>query len=291
MASEMDAARFGRSAFGAVKGRYIILAVLIALLFPTIVSKAFWQASSDDVARLTDSLASMASYVLLTGLLALCAFMKDKPFKVSPVKIPPWQVVLRHASYAIPLIATSMLTLYVLFYPLSHAWPQLIETGPLNMPKFFVWQSDPAALLSNSVNVLTLVVLAPIVEEVAFRGFLLNRWIVKYGALKAIIYSSIAFAVLHVGLLGMMIFSAVLSVVYLRTNSLIYPIIVHIANNMLVVMWMAAGAASQDGPTSLTAAQFQATWWLGALGGMISVPWLVWFWRTQAKAVLKLQRN
>ena len=68
-----------------------------------------------------------------------------------------------------------------------------------------------------------------------FHGFLLQRFAAKWGTSIAIIVVAILFALLHVDFLGAIVFSVVLSIVYIRTNSLLMPIAIHMLNNAFVI--------------------------------------------------------
>lgn len=79
------------------------------------------------------------------------------------------------------------------------------------------------------------VFIAPIVGEFIFRGFLLQRFAAKWGTSIAMVVVALLFACLHVDFLGAVVFSIVLSIVYIRTKSLLMPIAIHMLNNALVL--------------------------------------------------------
>ncbi|MFF1990867.1 CPBP family intramembrane glutamic endopeptidase [Bacillus mycoides] len=79
------------------------------------------------------------------------------------------------------------------------------------------------------------VFIAPIVGEFVFRGFLLQRFAAKWGTSVAMIAVAPLFAILHVDFLGAAVFSIVLSIVYIRTKSLLMPIAIHMLNNTFVL--------------------------------------------------------
>ncbi|SME23604.1 CAAX amino terminal protease self-immunity [Bacillus cereus] len=84
-------------------------------------------------------------------------------------------------------------------------------------------------------QVIMVVFIAPIIGEFVFRGFLLQRFAAKWGTSIAIIVVAMLFALLHVDFLGAVVFSVVLSIVYIRTNSLLMPIVIHMLNNAFVI--------------------------------------------------------
>ncbi|NUC19384.1 CPBP family intramembrane metalloprotease [Bacillus mycoides] len=79
------------------------------------------------------------------------------------------------------------------------------------------------------------VFIAPIVGEFVFRGFLLQRFASKWGTSIAMVVVALLFACLHVDFLGAVVFSIVLSIVYIRTKSLLMPIAIHMLNNAFVL--------------------------------------------------------
>ncbi len=79
------------------------------------------------------------------------------------------------------------------------------------------------------------VFIAPIIGEFVFRGFLLQRFAAKWGTSIAMIAVAFLFAMLHVDFLGAALFSIVLSIVYIRTKSLLMPIAIHMLNNAFVI--------------------------------------------------------
>lgn len=86
------------------------------------------------------------------------------------------------------------------------------------------------------------VIVAPIAEELVFRGYLLNLWIVRHGVWFAVISSSAVFGVFH---LETAVFAApmgvVYALVYLRYQSLWPGIFIHAAYNLLAFPWLLGG--------------------------------------------------
>jgi hypothetical protein len=78
-----------------------------------------------------------------------------------------------------------------------------------------------------------IVILAPVLEETLFRGILINRWGTRWGVPAAVIASSIAFGILHANPVGIGMAGLVMALLYLKTGTLIVPILFHAANNLL----------------------------------------------------------
>jgi membrane protease YdiL (CAAX protease family) len=101
--------------------------------------------------------------------------------------------------------------------------------------------------LANVLYLLSLCVLAPLLEEITFRGIVLDRWIHKWGIRTGILSSSALFALFHLNPLGAFVFAITMSFLYLKTQSLVLPMICHAANNFVGWLW-AFGSLAIHGP-------------------------------------------
>ncbi|HDR8293902.1 TPA: CPBP family intramembrane metalloprotease [Bacillus cereus] len=118
---------------------------------------------------------------------------------------------------------------YLILYMYSFAW--ITPTFIMNALREPIMDSTGGYVY----QVIMVVFIAPIIGEFVFRGFLLQRFAAKWGTSIAIIVVAILFALLHVDFLGAVVFSVVLSIVYIRTNSLLMPIAIHMLNNAFVI--------------------------------------------------------
>ena len=95
---------------------------------------------------------------------------------------------------------------------------------------------------SNLLNLIYIVVysviLVPIAEELVFRGVILNRLNNRVNFIYAIIISSALFSLVHGfgRLTPTFFFGLCMCVVYLKTNNITIPIIIHILNNALATV-------------------------------------------------------
>jgi len=88
------------------------------------------------------------------------------------------------------------------------------------------------------LNVLILGVLPAVFEEVIFRGMIFNG-LKNKGFVFACLISSLMFAIEHLAIdqfVFQFIMGIVLSFIYEKTNSLVYPIITHFCNNFFVII-------------------------------------------------------
>ena len=116
---------------------------------------------------------------------------------------------------------------FLVFYPLSLQFPGFVTWWYIDYPAVVVTDFESFLVLPNILSFASLTILTPVIEEVLFRGFLLHRWAHKYGPGKAVLMSSILFGVMHPDIVSATFFGIAMSVLYLRTGSLIAAIIVH----------------------------------------------------------------
>ena len=115
-------------------------------------------------------------------------------------------------------------------------------SGVVNYFQWFVtklgYNADSGIITINSgkdlfVYYISLAIIPAICEELLFRGVLINCLKHK-GKIFAIVLSSIMFAIFHfspVQLIYPICWGILLSVVYLRTKNILFPIIMHFINN------------------------------------------------------------
>ncbi|GAA0371578.1 hypothetical protein GCM10008932_23620 [Alkalibacterium iburiense] len=84
----------------------------------------------------------------------------------------------------------------------------------------------------------TAVIFAPLVEEVVFRGYLMNKWVDKYGLNKGIWFSSLIFMIVHFQSLFIpqLLLGLFCAIIYAKYNNLFYPIIAHALYNLFVIL-------------------------------------------------------
>lgn len=82
------------------------------------------------------------------------------------------------------------------------------------------------------------VVLAPIFEEIFFRGYLLNKWAEKHKQTSAVFWSSFVFMIIHIPSLFIpqLLLGIFVAIVYMKTKKLIYPMFAHAFYNFLVIL-------------------------------------------------------
>ncbi len=134
---------------------------------------------------------------------------------------------------------------FLIGYPLAIAFTYLWQQGLRAYGLEVEPQQALTALAEAQLDwlwvyaVFVAVVLAPISEEIVFRGLLLPPLSRKLGIVTAVFTSSIIFSMIHFHLAAagtLFVFSVILSVAYIYTSSLIVPIVMHAVFNLVNVI-------------------------------------------------------
>lgn len=90
-------------------------------------------------------------------------------------------------------------------------------------------------MLSFIYVVISTVIIVPIIEELMFRGVILNALNNRVNFIYAIVISSVLFSLFHGfgRLTPTFFFGLCMCVIYLKTNNITIPIIIHVLNNAL----------------------------------------------------------
>ncbi len=109
------------------------------------------------------------------------------------------------------------------------------------LPPMPQWLIDALEKYIQNQNILIVlaVLLAPILEELIFRGIILDGFLKLYTPRKAIIWSSLLFAIFHLNpwqLPVALILGAFIGWVYYKTKSIWPCILIHFTNNLMAVV-------------------------------------------------------
>jgi membrane protease YdiL (CAAX protease family) len=130
-------------------------------------------------------------------------------------------------------------------------------------------------------HLIVAVIMAPVVEEVFFRGLLMQGWALRWGTYPAVIASSALFAICHIELLGHFVFGVAMSLLYLRTRSLWVPIAAHGLNNLIASLGSLGGVLDpKHTEKPFTIASLQSEWVAGASCLALGIALLVLYYRT-----------
>ncbi len=103
----------------------------------------------------------------------------------------------------------------------------------------FLKEAEREMALHPYFSIFSMVIVAPIFEEILMRGILLAGLLNKYSPKKAIIISALIFGVWHFNIVQSVnttLIGLVLGMIYYKTNSLILCIGVHMTNNIFAII-------------------------------------------------------
>lgn len=103
-----------------------------------------------------------------------------------------------------------------------------------------MWDIDTVDAGSGIIlfDVVTAIMLAPIIEELVFRGVLFNRLKIRVGIVPAMIISSFLFGIGHDfgGITSAFLFGICMCILYLKTDNILVPMSVHFTNNLVATL-------------------------------------------------------
>lgn len=228
-------------------------------------------------ASVVDNLAAISQYALL---LAICAIlMRDARVTWTGIlgRSPNLTIGRQAALFAMLLLAFSYGENFLEVYVAAHFSPAFAY-------RYWNFHAAHYVLELSANSYLTLViaqfVVAPLVEELVFRGLLQKAWAENYGLKKSVIFVAILFTILHFSrhyFISTFVFSIVLSMLYLKFGSLWVSVGVHaIFNALAFVMEFKFGFHWERPIGHLSSIEF----WLPELAMlMIALPLLVIFIR------------
>lgn len=103
------------------------------------------------------------------------------------------------------------------------------------------------------------ITLAPLIEEIVFRGLLYSAWEEAWGWVPAMVATSTLFGLFHQNFLSAFVSSVIFVCLYRRTGTLLAPMAVHAIGNACA--WYGFGGQFYIPAPSLPAADL-GTWWL-----------------------------
>jgi membrane protease YdiL (CAAX protease family) len=219
--------------------------------------------------------AMLLFYVALIGVLVIAARRARLDWNRLLGATPP-NTEWRLAVVVLPVMALSYGGFWLFWQPVSLLAPDLVRSYALEGMPNLLTRDNPGRLM---LDIVVVVVVAPVAEEILFRGILLHRWAARWGTRAGVILSSALFAILHVELIGHFFFGVVMAALYVRTQSLWMPILAHALNNGLVVALTLPAALDGTPPTIPTMEEFRAEWPLAVAALFIGAAGLAWFWR------------
>ena len=257
-----------------IKARYVLLWLIPALLIgivPLAVVRPEWFTAPAVLNELLIFAMLIVgiegSWFALTAIHAhLAGVSIVSLFRWSGIKV--WRLVLM----GLPMIASAIVCVYVLFAPLSLVFPDGVQWWLFEEQPVLYGPAYP--LLENIAGFVAVCLVAPIAEEWIFRGLLLRRWAAKVGAFRAVVRTSLLFCLMHTDLLGSLLFAVTTAGLYAWYRTLWAPILLHMANNTLA--FVAAVVIAHTGLEEASSVEeLRAQWWLPLIAAISTLPWLM----------------
>ena len=180
---------------------------------------------------------------------------------------------------AVRLLATALVfsigSWYVNAYLLSRLVPGTME--------WLMTLETPVAdsVVSHALSTIIVIVIAPAVEEVLFRGILIGRWATKWRLRTAVVATALVFGILHVfNIVGATALGLITALLYLQTGTLIVPIAFHAANNLVPTLAEFAFGSDEPGTLAVELEEIEAMLLSGLVMMAVTLPVLLWYtWR------------
>ena len=271
--------------FAEAKSRNVLPTVILAMMLPYIVIGTLM---SGDWIALESPIYSLvlgtSSYLVVFGVLWVGWCSKYNAAIVFGALVDRGDAA-RLMSLGIPLAGVAVFCFYLVFLPLSYVTPGFVELWLSEDSYALVPAGQPDALLVNIGYATMIIVIAPVAEELLFRGFILGRWAAKHGLRSGVLISSILFALVHDDILGALVFAFVLSLIRIKYDSLVAPVLVHIGNNIVGVLWGLVSLFIVGTEYNNTLQDFRSGWWVAVLGAVVGFPWLYRYYKRELVGV------
>ncbi|MBE9170366.1 CPBP family intramembrane metalloprotease [Pleurocapsales cyanobacterium LEGE 06147] len=178
----------------------------------------------------------------------------------------------------IPILFFSFGSGQLLYYFISLINPDIVK-NLASQTLLLTPQETSYPLTYNCLQLLFIIIFAPVIEELLFRGILLHRWAIKWGLVTSLIVSSLFFGVLHLNVFGLFNFGLIMALIYLKTHTLFIPIAIHSLNNFIAIIFELISSLFNERAIVNSSEKIEFTWRLGLLAMGISLPWLINFWQ------------
>lgn len=130
----------------------------------------------------------------------------------------------------------------------------------IELKPFEFSESSNISILYRGISVL---IIAPIFEELFFRKFLFGEVLKKHSLTTSILVSSICFSIIHLpsyrNLLPTFIFGIITCIIYNKTKNIFYTIILHFLTNLSCLLLMSYGKSYYEWVYELN---YNFTYWL-----------------------------
>ncbi|MDK2584463.1 CPBP family intramembrane metalloprotease [Romboutsia sedimentorum] len=174
------------------------------------------------------------------------------------------------------VLTLSILDLVMVFSICAIAVSIIYKINPKMLDSILSEPVTNPSIISSIFLCTFTVILAPIIEEIVFRGILLRRISFKFGVRKGVILSSIVFAVLHPGLghIFSFISGVVFSLIYLKYKNILINIITHMCHNFVYLLITVFSAPFTNKNVDISNIESNIYIFIGVLGLVFSFRYL-----------------
>lgn len=194
---------------------------------PTIINK-FLQSNSNIINSSAFKM-SFSCFVIVISLILVIITARIMGIKtLSSVKISKKNIRLGLLMYPVGLLANTIMT------SITSIITKLFSSGGTTIPTAD-FSVDKASALAIITTILYLVIIAPISEEIVFRGLILKT-LSPFGKRNAVVISALLFALMHKNIpqaVGAFAIGIIFATVDTKANSIVPSIIMHSLNNLL----------------------------------------------------------
>ncbi len=194
---------------------------------PTIINK-FLQSNSNIINSSAFKM-SFSCFVIVISLILVIITARIMGIKtLSSVKISKKNIRLGLLMYPVGLLANTIMT------SITTIITKLFSSGGTTIPTAD-FSVDKASALAIITTILYLVIIAPISEEIVFRGLILKT-LSPFGKRNAVVISALLFALMHKNIpqaVGAFAIGIIFATVDTKANSIVPSIIMHSLNNLL----------------------------------------------------------
>ena len=177
----------------------------------------------------------------------------------------------------IPLLLFCYAGIWLTYYPVSFFFPDYVEKL-LNDKKLNFILSSSRYYIPFFIQFL---LIGPFFEEVVFRGLIIHRLAIKYGIIPTVFISSLLFAIAHfkLNILSFFVLGLILSIVYLKTRSLVASIILHFSYNLGGLLYDIISFHLSKGNNTYSIIKFRSDIWIAGICLLISLSWFIFLFK------------
>lgn len=232
----------------------LLLGYAFVMFVPAVIIRIFYDIFGFSADMLIDALSSMATLAIL-----IYWINRKKTLNLDPLldkKLPiGFYLAAIPLTVGTTIILSDIDNLLRFFLPMNDFWREAFAS--LTGGNDAMWK----AFIAVSI-------VAPVVEEVLFRGIILPGFLTHYSRKKAILVSALLFALVHANpwqFTPAFVAGLITAYLFVRTGSLLLCIFVHALNNSLGFIVRLIGLNIPGFTSGLTQVEFQP-WWFNLLG-------------------------